>query len=108
MIKYWLKKRYLRVMIDSWIGDIETQTLSSEEIQRHARWAVENRVREEVVKFVEIEMDREICRKVATDLLKDFDYKPVLEKAMIEKFEGYVRGSVAPPMDVVSQYRRLT
>lgn len=122
MFKFWFKKnsagKELHIAISTYLRNVEAEIVSEEWIKKQCQWQVENKAREEILRFVETEIDKEICRKIAADLLKDFDYKPVLEKAMIEKFEGYVRGSVAPPMDpyqnsqslalLQSQYRRTS
>lgn len=100
MFKAWFNKREIEGKFKIWAPDLEAKITDKERLKQDLEWELESRVKAEILKFVETEIDKEICRKLAQDFLKDFNYKPILEKAMLEKFEGYVKGTVAPPMYV--------
>ena len=96
-IRAWFKGREINGKFSIWVPDIEAKITSPETLKRDLEYAIRSKVEEEIKKFVEMEIDREILRKIAADLLKDFEYKPIMEKAMLEKFETYVRGAANGP-----------
>lgn len=96
MFKAWFKRRFIHAKFEAWCPDIEAKILDEKSLKLDLEYHLNTEVRKEILRFVEFEVDKDICRRIAQDFLKNFDYKPILEEAMLKKFEGYVSGTVPP------------
>lgn len=95
MIKAWLKGRKIKVVFEHFISDIEMNFYKDDDhLTKSIARSFEQKVTEEVMKYVESNLDKAILDRIAKELLENYDFKPLMEEAMRNQIRAYLRGSV--------------